>query len=114
MNRIGPCLIIFSLLLNAYTVLLFFVFPFTDLGAIDWKDTIREPNWLHYSLFGIYSLLLVLTLWSFITASLSNPGYISKTKQAYDKQQMRARDRNLVKFLESKGLDTAQETVNMS
>ena len=89
MNCIGPSVIIFCFVLNLWTVLIFYVFPFTsvfnfDLDVIDQTDGLQ----IHYIVFAFYVLLLTLTMWSFIAAACLDPGKVPSRKTSYDKASL--------------------------
>ena len=88
MNRIGPVLILACLIFNLYAVLYFYVFPFTDI--LDWDaDIVFEGSMaVHYSVFGLYFLLFCMTVWSFIMASCTDPGYVPRDLTNYDKARL--------------------------
>ena len=102
MNCIGPCIVIFCLMLNMWTVLLFYVFPYTDLLNLDFKLE-NGGVWLHYSVFAAYVVLLTLTIWAFVAAACSDPGTIPKNKGTYDKTKLSSREQMLWSYLERLG-----------
>lgn len=105
-NKIGPFLITFSLTCNLYTVLIYFVFPYTSVLNIDFKlEESDDGIILHYALFGVYMVLFVLTLWSFLAASCSDPGYVDHGYDIYEKENMPKNERLLWDYLEALGLD---------
>ena len=48
----------------------------------------EDGTWIHYSLFLIYLVLLLLTIWSFLAAACTDPGYLPKEKRTYDKTSL--------------------------
>ena len=110
MNCIGPCIVILCLMLNMWTVLLFFVFPYTDALTLNFQLQ-NEGFWLHYSAFAIYFVLLVLTIWSFLAAACLDPGTVPKNKAAYDKAKLSSRDLILWSYLERLGYSSDLRTL---
>ena len=60
---------------------------------------------LHYSLFGVYVGLFALTVWSFLAACCSDPGYVPKDLQHYDKENLPNRELLLWTYLERIGIN---------
>ena len=108
MNKIGPVLICACLIFNLYAVLYFYVFPFTDI--LDWDADIAHegPMAVHYTLFGIYFALFCMTIWSFIMASCTDPGYVPRNLINYDKAKLPKRELLLWNYIENLGLDPNQ------
>ena len=82
-------------------MLIYFVFPNTDL--IKWEFKVRdkkEGTWAHYSLFIIYLILLFLTIWSFLAAACTEPGYVPREKRTYDKTSLAKREQVLWNYLD--------------
>ena len=77
-------MLIVSLILQFYSMLIFYVFPFTDIFGINWDSDFNEPSPLHIVLFIIYFILFFLSIWSLIVAGCSDPGFVSKNKRSYD------------------------------
>ena len=80
---------------------MYFVFPNTDL--VKWEFKVKDKKkgiWVHYSLFVIYLLLLFLTIWSFLAAACTNPGYIPREKRTYDKTSLAKREQVLWNYLD--------------
>ena len=103
MNWIGPCIVIFCLLLNMWTVAIFFVFPFTDFIDSKLQISSNGGSSIHYVLFSIYLVLLILTIWSFISASCLDPGTVPKNKTTYEKSKLSQREHLLWNYLERLG-----------
>ena len=76
MNVVGPILISIAIMLNLWTVLVFFVFPYTDIVTVNYKKTEETGMIVHYILAGIYFVLLFMTVWSYLQARFSEPGYV--------------------------------------
>ena len=66
MNRIGPLLVCLCLIFNLYAVMYFYVFPYTDLLNWDADIVAQDSMVIHYTFFGLYLVLLAMTVWSFI------------------------------------------------
>ena len=101
MNCVGPILVTLGFIFNLYTVLIYFVFPNTDL--IKWEFKVRDKKegiWVHYSLFLIYLVLLLLTIWSFLAAACTDPGYLPNEKRTYDKTSLGKRECFLWNYLD--------------
>ena len=71
---------------------------------------------LHYSFFSLYIVLFFLTIWSFLAACCSDPGYVPKDLQQYNKDNLCAREFLLWTYLERIGIDpmTGEFTVSQS
>ena len=104
MNWVGPTLLTVSLILQFYSMLIFYVFPFTDILGINWDKDFNEPSPLHIALFIIYFILFFLAVWSLIVAGCSDPGFVSKNKRSYEQEWMSKRDQTLIDFLEKFGI----------
>ena len=82
-------------------MLIYFVFPNTNL--IKWEFKVRDRKegiWVHYSLFLIYLILLLLTIWSFVAAACTDPGYLPREKRTYDKTSLAKREHLLWNYLD--------------
>ena len=101
MNRVGPLLVTLGFIFNLYTVLIYFVFPYTNLTKGEFKVRDRQGGiWVHYSLFLVYLILLFLTIWSFLAAACTDPGYLPKKKRTYDKTSLPKRELLLWNYLD--------------
>ena len=85
MNVVGPILILLSFSLNIYTMLIYFVFPYTSVLIMNYKHDHSLNMALHYCLFGIYTILMALTIWSYLAASCADPGFVPSGATGYDK-----------------------------
>ena len=103
MNTIGPILISISILLNLWTVLVYFIFPYSDLITINYKQVDEVSMIAHYFLAGIYFILLFMTVWSYLAARWSEPGYVPCQANQYDKELFPDRERMLFEYLQSHG-----------
>ena len=102
MNRIGPIIILVSFLMNIYTMLVYFVFPYVDW--INFKDDLN-PNSkvVHLSLTAFYLFLLCMTFWSYLNARCSDPGYVPKDATKYDKGLLGKNEKIIWSYLEKLG-----------
>ena len=83
MNVVGPILIWFSFAFNIYTVLIYFVLPYTKFA-----DYERVPSdvdkVIHFVLFALYSVLILMTMWSFMAVKCTDPGFVPRNATAYE------------------------------
>ena len=97
------------LLFNLYALLFFYVFPFTDLLQWDADPVKPESLRVHYIFFSIYVLFFIMTIWSFISASCTDPGFVPRTVNSYDKTKLPKREQLLWNYLEELKLDPDKE-----
>ena len=100
MNTVGPVLVIMCLLFNLWSICFFYVFPFTDVIYFDLNITKRDALVTHYTFFSVYVLFLFMTIWSFIVASCTDPGYVPRNINTYDPAKMSKREQLLWNYLE--------------
>ena len=100
MNTIGPILVLMVLMFNLYAVLYFYVFPYTDLVKWDEDHVSQRSRIVHYILFCLYLVLLFMTIWSFIMASCTDPGYVPRNITTYDKTKLLKRELLLWNYIQ--------------
>ena len=105
MNKIGPVLVGTCLFFNLYAVMYFYMFPYTDVLDWDLDEPTRDSMVIHYIFFGLYCVLLLMAIWSFITASCTDPGYVPRTITNYDKNKLLKRELLLWNYIERLGID---------
>ena len=99
MNVVGPILVSVSIILNVWTVLVYFVFPYTDLIIVNYQVAHEKSMVAHYILAAIYFLLLLMTIWSYLAARCSEPGYVPTKATEYNIARVSERDRTLWEYL---------------
>ena len=99
MNTIGPVLVYICLLFNLYAVIYFYAFPLRSLLDSDMAFIL------------IYFLLFFMTLWSFIAASCTDPGYVPRDLTDYDKAKLSKRELLLWNYIENLGLDPNNDSI---
>ena len=99
MNSIGPVLVYICLLFNLYAVIYFYVFPLN--GLLDSDDVFIS----------IYLLLFIMTIWSFIAASCTDPGYVPRDLTNYDSAKLSKRELLLWNYIENLGLDPNNDSI---
>ena len=92
MNTIGPILVYICLLFNLYAVIYFYAFPLRSLLDSD------------IIFLSLYLLLFTMTMWSFISASCTDPGYVPRSLTDYDKTKLSKRELLLWDYIENLGL----------
>ena len=115
MNCIGPTLVILSVCLNMWMVMFFFVLTETDFGFVFYKHPWSESFPLHVSLAVIYFVLVFMTVWSYLTAKCTEPGFVPRKATSYDKEKLPDKERMLWEYLQKNGafrenLDEIQES----
>ena len=110
MNICGPISVTIVLVFNVYAVMYFYVFPYTDI--LDWDADIVTENSkiIHYTLFACYVILLLMTIWSFITASCTDPGYVPRNITNYDSAKLPERELLLWNYIKQLGIDPNYES----
>lgn len=103
MNVIGPTLTTVSILLNIWTVLVYFVFPYTDYLIVNYKVENKGSMVVHYILAAIYFILLFMTIWSYLAARFSEPGYVPPDAKEYNKGWIPTRERSLWEYIQLHG-----------
>ena len=102
MNTIGPMLVLLSMLLNIWTVMTYFLFPYTSWIFMDYKE-VHSNNigigW-HYTLAAIYFILLFMTVWSYLAAKCFEPGFVPRNIRGYEPENLPDRERMLWQYLE--------------
>ena len=83
--------------------MVYFIFPYSDLVYVNYKHENEASQVVHYILAGIYFLLLIMTVWSYLTARCSEPGYVPEYATEYDKEFLPDRERMLFEYLQSHG-----------
>ena len=87
-NRINPLIIFLSFMLNLWTLLIYCIFPYTPILNTQTFKFDSQGMMAHYILFGTYFVLFTMSLWSFMVASFSNPGYIPRHYREYDRTKL--------------------------
>ena len=105
MNTFGPILVCMVLIFNLYAVMYFYVFPYTDL--LEWDaDIVNQTSLtIHYIFFSLYLVLFLMTIWSFVVASCTDPGYVPRNIKNYDKAKLPQRELLLWNYIEYLGID---------
>ena len=100
MNTIGPLLVVVSILLNIWTVLIYFVFPYTDWIFLNYQRVrVTDIGW-HYALAAIYFILLFMTVWSYLAARYFEPGFMPRDARGYEVEKLPDKERILWQYLE--------------
>ena len=110
MNTIGPTLVTIVLIFNVYAVMYFYVFPYTDILNWDADIVKDESKIIHYTLFAFYVILLLMTVWSFVTASCTDPGYVPRNITNYDSAKLPERELLLWNYIKQLGIDPNYES----
>ena len=109
MNTIGPMLVFMVLIFNLYAVLYFYVFPYTDLLKWDEDHVNQRSRIIHISFFCLYLVLLFVTIWSFLMASCTDPGYVPRNITTYDKTKLLKRELLLWNYIQMLGIDPNED-----
>ena len=103
MNCIGPTLVIVAVILNVWMIMFFFVLTESDFGFVFYEHPWSESFPLHVTLAVIYFVLVFMTVWSYLTARCSEPGYVPKKALSYDKEKLPDKERMLYEYLKKNG-----------
>ena len=87
-NTINPVVIFLGYGLNLWTVLVFYVFPYTDALREVTFTVDLDNDAFHYSFFAVYLVFWLMALWSFIAAVFSDPGRIPREARNYDQARL--------------------------
>ena len=103
-NTVGFAAMCLAFVLNFFTVLIYFFFPYTDWLNVDITYIDKDDNALyHYILLSIYLIFFVLTIWSFFAASCSDPGFVPAGKKTYNPMLLLQREQILWTYLSKIG-----------
>ena len=99
----GPVLVSLSILLNFWTVMVYFVFPYTNLIIVNYERVNKPSMWAHYILAIIYFILLFMTVWSYLAARCTEPGYVPSDAVGYEVNKLPDKERILWDYLQRHG-----------
>ena len=89
-----------SFILNFYTVLVYFIFPFTDFVINNYTHDKPKSSAAHFTLAFVYFIFLFLTFWSYMAARCADPGYVPRDFKSYNTSLFSTLERNLWDLLE--------------